>query len=104
MSNGSSDWRSRHLAAILSPADNFERSVRDMLYGWQLYALAHRRQYGSSISDDQVLGPHWREIGEGIIGLLNGETGRLDCGTLDAIIRQEMASEDDNSDCKDMES
>ena len=31
--------------------------------------------------DDYVLGNHWAEIGYGLFRLLDGETGRFDCGT-----------------------
>jgi hypothetical protein len=40
-----------------------------------------------------VIGDAWEEIGRAILVLLNGETGRLDCGTLDAFIRDTLESE-----------
>ncbi len=51
----------------------------------------YREQFDSDIDDDYVLGPDLQtllstsdqgERAEALQGLLNGETGRLDCGTL----------------------
>lgn len=50
---------------------------------------AGNRTYGL-IGQDGVLGPAWQEIGEAIRTLLNGEAGRLDCGTLDSILLDAM--------------
>jgi hypothetical protein len=61
-----------------------------MLRAWEKYATAHKARFDSTIGEDYVLGPRWEEIGMGIRGLLNGETGRLDCGTLDAFILQTL--------------
>ena len=48
---------------------------------------AHQDAYEFSIHADGVLGAAWAQIGEGLLGLLNGERGRLDGGTLDRAIR-----------------
>ena len=53
----------------------------------------HKARFESAIGEDYVLGPQWQAIGEGLRGLLNGETGRLDCGTLDGFI---LATLDEN--------
>lgn len=58
-----------------------------MLTGWHHYAGVHQHQYESPIGDDGVLGPMWQAIGQALLGLLNGDLGRLDAGTLDAFIR-----------------
>jgi hypothetical protein len=63
-----------------------EQSVVAMLKGWQTYAAAHLVQHGSKISEDYFLGPQWLAIGKGLRTLLNGETGRLDGGTVDGFI------------------
>jgi hypothetical protein len=56
---------------------------------WACYADAYAKEFGDSkIGDDGVLGDAWAKIGSGIIDLLNGPTGKLDCGTLDSIIRE----------------
>jgi hypothetical protein len=52
-----------------------------------VYADAHAERFESSIGDDYVLGPIWERMGRTIGELLNGETGRLDCGTIDGMIR-----------------
>ena len=85
-----SGWQDRHDAAIMASTDGHEAGMVKMLKGWQQYATAHHSRFGSAIGEDYVLGPQWQAIGEGLIGLLNGETGRLDCGTLDAFIRDTM--------------
>jgi hypothetical protein len=58
----------------------------EMVSGWLRYADAVLHGYGSLIGKDAVLGPDWRGIGTGLRGLLNGDTGRLDCGTFDALL------------------
>jgi hypothetical protein len=84
-------WGLRHAEAMTSPARGFEASLVTMLRAWAEYADAHVARYESPI--DAVLGQSWQEIGEALIGLLNGETGRLDCGTLDGLIRDIAAAE-----------
>ncbi len=85
-------WQDRHNAAVVtavSPFQNraFETPLVAMLLGWEQYAVDHKTRYDSPIGDDGVLGPHWRDIGLGLRGLLNGDCGpRLDCGTLDAFL------------------
>lgn len=87
-------WDVRHNAAVdnalaTAPtvqASSQESTVVRMLSAWAGYAKAHREKFESTIGEDYVLGPAWEEIGLGIRALLNGETGRLDCGTLDAFI------------------
>ncbi len=43
--------------------------------------------------DDGVLGDEWAKIGGALRGLLNGETGRFDCGTLDRLFCETLRSE-----------
>ena len=84
-------WQDRHIAAILAPSA-FEAAIVGMLAGWARYADAWRSRE-SPIGNDYVLGPEWEAIGRGIHGLLNGETGRLDCGTLSAFIYDTLETE-----------
>ena len=63
-----------------------ESSIAQMLRAWENYAKAHAKRFESRIGEDYVLGPAWQDIGLGLRALLNGESGRLDCGTLDAFI------------------
>ncbi len=79
-------WQDRHDLAVKSLIP-CEYSIVSMAQGWALYAQNQKRRHGSSIGEDYVLGPEWAQIGKGILGLLNGETGRLDCGTVDGFIR-----------------
>jgi len=69
-----------------------------MLRGWLTYADRHQARYHSGIGADGVLGDEWAALGHAILGLLNGETGRLDCGTLDALIRGTLVAEGFGSD------
>lgn len=85
-------WKTRHQRAIFDPKE-FEQPIITMLHGWLIYAERHQKQYESPIGDDGVLGVEWAHIGRGILGLLNGDCGRLDCGTLDTIIRDNLAEQ-----------
>jgi hypothetical protein len=74
-----------------SPAESlgnraFETAILDQLSGLARYAGTHVRQYGSPIADDGVLGPAFRSSLANLRAMLNGETGRLDCCTLDHAI------------------
>lgn len=84
-----SEWVNRHNAAVERPA-GFEAAIVKMLHFWEMYASEHQKRFESPIGEDYVLGPEWRDIGLAIRGLLNGKTGRLDCGTLDAFILETM--------------
>jgi hypothetical protein len=79
-------WGKRHVGAWIGPKEH-EQGLRDAIYGWAMIAESHLRRYGSPIGDDGVLGPAWKQIGEGLIDLLNGEIGALDGGSLDGLIR-----------------
>lgn len=88
-------WQNRHDTAWgqidvyvpgMTEPHGIERSVVAMLKGWELYAKMHKRRFGSAIGDDGFLGPQWLATGKALRALLNGETGRLDCGTVDAFI------------------
>lgn len=63
-----------------------EQAMIAMLKGWQLYANSHAVRFGEPIGNDHFLGPQWLKIGKSLRALLNGETGRLDCGTVDGFI------------------
>ena len=82
----------KHYAALASPRTAFECSLRDMIRGWREYADAHKEAYDTELSEDYVLGEDWRVMGQSLLGLLNGELGRYDGGTLDALIRETFRS------------
>jgi hypothetical protein len=83
------DWQGRHLQAVCSPR-GFERPLVRMVEQWLRYADAHQKEHESPIGEDFVLGQYWEDIGDALRGLLNGQSGRLDCGTLDAVILDSM--------------
>jgi len=94
----SNGWKRRHLEAMAEPcgtlrpdkAASHESAMVLMVRGWCEYAQSHKDQFGSEIGDDRVLGDEWMAIGQAMLGLLNGDLGRLDGGTLDAIIRDNL--------------
>jgi len=78
-------WQQRHIAATLNP-QGFERGIVPAIEAWIDYACVHQARYDSKIGDDGILGAAWFKWGEALRTLLNGDCGRLDCGTLDSII------------------
>ena len=89
-------WKARHDSAIVLARPTgmcrpFETPIAGMLHLWAQYAADHKKEYDAQIGDDYVLGPAWEELGDSIRTLLNGQTGRLDCGTLDAFILDTMS-------------
>jgi hypothetical protein len=76
----------RHEQAWDLPKPGFESAIRHSLIALRDYACAHEITFGSSLADDQILGAAWRDMLRGLRALLNGETGRLDCGFLDGAI------------------
>lgn len=87
-----SRWVARHLEALRFP-EGPEVPLVALLRGWIDYANTHRNRFECGIGEDGVLGPEWERIGNALLGLLNGETGRLDCGTLDGLIRRTLDAE-----------
>ncbi len=85
------DWLVRHNAAMEAPKGD-EVPIVLLWRGCKAYAETYRRAWGSDIGADYVLGPCFASILSGLRGLLNGPTGRLDCGTLDAAILALAAS------------
>lgn len=84
-------WAISHDAAwrrVLLPVAGamHETCMVAMLKGWRDYAREHETQFDSKIGDDGFLGPQWLQLGKALRALLNGETGRLDCGTVDGFI------------------
>lgn len=57
-------------------------SVRAMVTACSNYARAHRQFHGFDLKDDRVLGPCFADIVTGLLGLLDGELGTYDGGTL----------------------
>ena len=89
------EWGKAHIAAMrlrLSPSKP-SAGIFHMLTGWIKYADIHHARYETSIGDDTVLGPHWIAIGQAMQGLLDGELGGLDAGTVSTIIVEVMKNE-----------
>lgn len=78
-------WAQEHNAAIDGPK-GFEIPILLALRAIRSYRSFHEQEYGSDISEDYVLGPELAELAQGLRGLLNGQTGRLDCGTIDGYL------------------
>lgn len=78
-------WGQRHADAILYPK-GFEAPIVRLLDALTLYADEHKARYEAPIADDGVLGQEWLAIAKAVRGLLNGELGRLDGGTLDTLL------------------
>lgn len=85
-------WRDRHIAAVNAPRD-VERCLVHGIREWCSYAERHAKRHETEIGDDGVLGPAWEQWGRAMRTLLNGETGRLDCGTLDAILHDNLVEQ-----------
>lgn len=81
-------WARRHNSAVAGARSKCSSgSIVHMLDAVSYYMQEHRNMYDSPIGDDYVLGPAVADILRGALVLLNGETGHLDCGTLDKAIR-----------------
>ena len=78
-------WQARHIQAwhsIKGPAANIKRLVEAL----GMYADSHYARYESRIGEDGFLGPAWLAMLKACRVLLNGETGGLDCGTVDGLL------------------
>lgn len=84
--NDRSGWSRRHFQATLNPKEGAEFAIVGLIRAWLCYADSHHASYGCGIGQDGVLGECWSKIGNEIRGLLNGDLGRLDGGTLDGIL------------------
>ncbi len=82
-------WRDAHNLEVM----RMRHPIVRMLTAWLDYASGHRERYEESIWEDGVLGPDWKEIGRALLGVLNGDCGSLDCGTLDGVIRDALRHE-----------
>ena len=80
-------WLARHLIALDKPRGP-EVAIVAFRSGLLAYGLEHARFGGSALNDDSFLGAAWLSMARGYIALLNGPTGRLDCGVLDGEVRR----------------
>lgn len=81
------NWLINHHKALQKPRGNEEPIVtlRSALIQYGVYYS--ERFEGCKLGEDHLLGSGWLQIAKGYLVLLNGETGRLDCGSLDGELR-----------------
>jgi hypothetical protein len=79
-------WLVNHRLAMSAPRPGHEAAIVGMLNAWLAYEAVHLKAFESKLGEDYVLGPAWESMGKAIRDLLNGTTGRLDCGTIDGVI------------------
>ena len=82
-------YLTRHYEALQRPR-GIESAIALMREALLLYGYEYEARYGddSKLGADGVLGDAWLDMARGYLALLNGETGRLDCGTLDGELRR----------------
>lgn len=82
------DYLARHQEALRNPR-GVERAIVALRAGIMEYGLQYSDRYEDALlGNDGILGDGWLEITRGYLTLLNGECGRLDCGTLDGEVRR----------------
>ncbi len=69
-----------------STSGEFDSAIGLMLRALAAYADDHLKRFESPIADDYILGADWRRSLSAVRALLNGDTGRLDCGDVDRAI------------------
>ena len=86
LSPASGPWAERHNAAVLCPRAS-EAGILKACEALRIIATSYAENCDGPIGNDGVLGPCWADMARGVLGLLNGDCGRLDCGTVDHYIR-----------------
>jgi hypothetical protein len=79
----------QHVLARRAPTHR-EQPFISGLQGWLQYASNSRMYFGVEIGNDHFLREPWAEWGLALKDLLNGPIGRLDSGTLESIIRDNL--------------
>ncbi len=77
----------RHSHAFHTPRAGHESAIVALLNFLGEYAAAHARTWDAPLAADGYCGDYWKTIARSAIALLSGETGRLDGGTCDRMIR-----------------
>lgn len=78
---------STHNRAFQDPLPGFEDALAHLVKGLIAYKRAYLARYQVEVSADPVLGDDWLSIARGICNLLEGDSGRFDCPTLDGLVR-----------------
>jgi hypothetical protein len=82
------DYLTLHHKAVQDPR-GIERAIVSLRAALLEYGLQYGEHFeGCEVGGDGVLGVAWFDIARGYLELLNGPTGRLDCGTLDGEMRR----------------
>ena len=81
------DKQRKHQWSWDHPYPGFEFSLRCMVEGAVTYAATYAMRYQVPISRDAILGDEWLKIVQGLIVLLDGDTGRYHCPTIDGLLR-----------------
>jgi predicted RNA methylase len=71
-----------------SAIDEMGKAISDITDALERYANAYNNIFDRGIGNDYVIGDHWKDVCEGVIGLLNGDTGNIDCAATDRRLRQ----------------
>lgn len=85
-------WGARHHACWRRGVGT-AGAIANLVTSAAAYADEYARHFEGKIGDDGVLGDEWGRILRGIIGLLDGESGNLDCGTVDSLLREMARSQ-----------
>lgn len=80
-------WAAHNDAVMRAPRNGFECALTSAFDALGEYADAHLDRYESPIGDDYILGAAWADMARAFLALLDGETGRFDCGDLDGRVR-----------------
>ncbi len=78
------DWFLRHLRACEQPATVYERGITTLCQGLHVLVSGADTEVEADSIADAVFTPAFGSVIEGIRDLLNGPTGRLDCGLVDS--------------------
>ena len=79
------DWATfadLHNQAMEAPRGDFERGLVSLIMGVLCVCNGYRSRFESLVGDDHVIGPEVAAVLGAIRGLLDGEIGRLDAGTI----------------------
>jgi len=81
------EWMHRHLQAWHHPRPA-EAALKELIMAWANYATQHFVRHLSHIGEDGFLSKPFISTGQSLLLMLNGDLGRFDGGTLDALIRE----------------
>lgn len=87
-SSVSQQYLIRHHEAMLRPR-GIECPLVSLRSGLLQYAVEYGERFeGCELGKDSFIGAAWLDMARSYLKLLNHETGRLDCGTLDGELRR----------------